>query len=94
MERKPHAAAININCSAINILMALSKKHSRRITVNSEVFRWAVAVSDSDVDDWYLLDVVAQHEASNGCKLYASGIPTKGDYWFDVSCQIPVDPKD
>ena len=74
--------------------MALSKKHSRKITVKSEVFRYSITSSRNE--DTLLLDIVAQHEEGNGSKLYASGVPTKGDFWFDVSCQPnqPPDPKD
>ena len=61
----------------------LPKKKSRRLTIDGQVFRYAVSCSASG-DGWYDFNVTVQNEQHNGSKLQAIGLVTR-DYWLDFS---------
>ncbi|QGQ23089.1 hypothetical protein F1728_10580 [Gimesia benthica] len=63
--------------------MALNRKHSRRIVVDEENYRFKVSTTSIDKDGNYRLNVTVQREAG-GARLEVCGLLTR-DYWLDIS---------
>lgn len=72
--------------------MSLNRKHSRRIVVDEESYRFKVSKTSIDKDGNYRLNLTVQREAE-GARLEVRGLLSR-DFWLDISDPGDKDPAD